>query len=102
MSSSVMKSETMKMTLVRFSVFIRCCSAGRSAVLPCAGSSDQHCCSSDQATARVLRGGLYNNTRSENARKPVLIWSDSAENSSDPLMNVIVSFFEYPDVPRSI
>ena len=34
--------------------------------------------------------------------KPVLIWSDSAENSSDPVMNVSTSFFEKCDSPSSI
>ena len=32
----------------------------------------------------------------------MLIWSDNAENRSDPLMKVNDSFFEYRDVPRSI
>ena len=89
-----MKSETMNTTLVRFSVFTRCWSAGRSAVVAGDGVSNQHCWSSAQAAARVRRGGLYSSTRSEKARKPVLIWSDRAEKRSDPLMNVIASFFE--------
>ena len=36
------------------------------------------------------------------AMKPVLIWSDSAENSSDPVMKVSTSFFEKCDSPSSI
>jgi len=54
------------------------------------------------AAPRVRRGWLNQTTRSANAMKPVLIWSDSAENSSDPVMKVSTSFFEKCDSPSSI
>src|SRR3954467_3435750 len=98
-----MKSETRNTTLMRFSDFTRCLIAG--SINDRAGrrqpdafgppSRSQHCWTTDQAAARVRRGGVDSSTRSENARNPVLIWSDTAEKTSDPVMNVITSFFEY-------
>ncbi len=67
-----------------------------------AGGNDQHSSRIDQAAARVRRGRVQASTRSENARKPVLIWSDSAEKRIEPVMNVSASFFEYPDEPSAI
>jgi hypothetical protein len=39
---------------------------------------------------------------SPNATNPVLIWSDSAENRIDPVMNVIASRFECFVVPSAM
>ena len=97
-----MKSETMNTTLIRFSAVNRCRTAGSSAVGPGRGDNAQHRSSTLHAAARVRRGGWYSSTRSENARNPVLIWSDTAENSSEPVMNVISSFFDRWAAPSSI
>ena len=97
-----MKSDTMTTTLIRFNVLKRWRIAGSSAVRPGRGDSSQHRSSTAHAAARDRRGGWCSMTASAKARNPVLIWSATAENSNDAVMNVIVSRFDRRPLPRRI
>ena len=97
-----MKSDTRNTTVIRLSVVASARTAGTSAVRPGCGASAQNRSRIAQESARAHRGGLNATTVSAKARKPALIWSDRAENSSDAVITASASFLEACELPSSI